>query len=157
MITKRWIVLAIVSALLVIAFISLGITQSGLAGSDQDAHSLAGAWMTTATLDPEFETPPFTTPGVFTRDGLVINSGVGGTVSMGVWERIYGNRFAAMFAGSELADGTSILFEINATVDLSQDGEQFAGPFTNDIYDTEGNLLFTVTGTVNGERMHLDN
>lgn len=153
---KRYLIaMAIILALIASGY-SLALAQANLAQKDQEARSLVGAWVVTAAFDPEFETPPFSAPAAFTKDQLVINSGESGLVAIGAWEKIGSFQYAITFVGYEVAQGTdTIHYWMKATCEISQDGNHLSGRFSNDIYDADDNLLFTITGAIEGERIEV--
>lgn len=151
------VIVAIIAVIaLVVAGVSLVYAQPSLAGADRDAHSLAGSWIINVTPDPTTEVPPFVNYAAMTKDGRLINSDSAGLASVGEWSRTAGNRFAVIFMGYAVSDGQTIQSKVRGTLELSRDGEEFTGPFVTEIFDADGNLIFTVTGTVQGERIHVE-
>jgi hypothetical protein len=64
-------------------------------------------------------------------------------------------RFAVTFVGLEYAtDGsTSGTYKVRSQVTLSDDSQEFSGPFKAEIFDLSGNVTFTLTGTVRAKRV----
>ena len=147
--------------ILVALFVGLSILVSatyfgaGALAADQEDHNLAGSWEVTVIPDASTGVPPFVNFTANTKDGRVITTNGIGLTSIGEWERIGDGRFATFFTGFEPTDGQAIRYTVRSTVELSQDKETFSGPFATDIYDAGGNLLFTMTGTVEAERIHI--
>jgi len=151
------VVVAIIAVIaLVVAGVSLVYAQSSLKGGERDADSLAGSWIINVIPDPAIGVPPFINYSVMTGDGRVINSNESGHVSVGEWIRTAVNRFAVTFMGSDVSDGQLSPYKVRGTVELSQDGEEFTGPFVTDIFDADGNLVFTITGTIQATRIHVE-
>jgi len=153
---KRSVLVVVVLVALIVAGASLAYAQSQLVGAERIGHSIAGSWMITVIPDPASGVPPFVNYSAHTKDGMVIGSNETGHASIGVWSRAAGNQFAGTFVGFEVYEGQTIHYKVRAVMELSQDGEAFTGPFVNDISDVEGNPLFTVTGTVQGTRLHVE-
>ncbi len=78
---------------------------------------------------------------------------------LGVWEAVGPLKYKLNhFAISWTPDGDSLLglANIHEEVTLSDDHDSFTGTFTIDQYDTSGNLLAHVTGTLQGKRITPD-
>jgi len=152
--------LVIVAIIALIALIAAGASlvyaQSRLTAAEPDAHSLAGSWIVTVTPDPETGVPPFVNYAAMTKDGMIIGSNETGHASIGVWTRTAGNQSATTFMGFDTMDGQIIQYKVRSTVELSRDGEEFTGPFVTEIFDADGNTLFTVTGTIQATRIHVE-
>jgi hypothetical protein len=152
--------LVVVAIIALIALIAAGASlvyaQPSLMGTDRDAHSLAGSWIITVIPDPQTGAPPFVNYAAMTKDGMIINSNETGHASIGVWTRTAGNQFAATFMGYDASGEEIIQYKVRSTIELSQDGEEFTGPFVTDLFDADGNLFFTVTGTVQATRIHVE-
>jgi hypothetical protein len=153
------IALVVVALVALIALIAAGASlvyaQPSLVGTDRDAHSLAGSWIITVEpKDPPV--PPFVNYAAMTKDGMIIGSNETGHASIGVWTRTAGNQFAVTFMGYDVSDGQIIQYKVRSTIELSQDGEEFTGPFATDLFDADGNLFLTIKGGVQATRIHVE-
>ena len=156
--SKKSIILTVilVLVLLIIAGTSIVYAQSRQVEKGRANQSLAGAWMVIATIEDPSGIPPITNPAVMTQDGLIINSNETGNTAIGVWAKANDNQYATTFTGFEVSEGQTIQYKIRATLTLSKDGQTYTGPFVNEIFDSAGNLLFSITGVVNGTRMQVE-
>lgn len=154
---KSLVVVALIALIaLIAAGASLVYAQPSLVGADRQAQSLAGSWIVTVIPDLETGVPPFINYNAHTKDGIVIGSNETGHASIGTWIRTGGKQFATTFMGFEVYEGQTIHYKVRAAVELSRDSEEFTGPFVNEISDDEGNVLFTITGTVQATRMQVE-
>jgi hypothetical protein len=153
---KRTLLVAVVIIVLIAAGASLVYAQSRLASADRDARSLAGSWIINITPAPETGVPPFVNYSAMTKDGRLISSNDAGHTSVGEWSRTAGNQFAVTFMGSEVSDDQTTPYKVRSTVELSQDGEEFTGPFITEVFDADGNVIFTRTGTIQATRIHVE-
>ena len=138
---------------LLIALAGMGYAQSG--SSEQ---SLTGAW--NVNIDFGGVIPACSGPSLNTRDGGVVANPCAANESPGYgqWVRTGNREFAVTFVGLEYdlaapggaANGT---YKVRANVSLSNDSQQYSGPFQTDIFDLNGNVVLTVTGTVTAKRV----
>ena len=127
-----------------------------VAGSNP-GNQIAGFWDATATVstpDGDFELPP--SHASMTRDGGMTVNSPGGSATGG-WKRIFGRFYDITFVSFDaLSEDVFLKVTVNATVELSADGQQFIGPFrTSGVQlDASGEtLLFVLEGTVEAERV----
>ena len=138
---------------LLIAFAGMGYAQSG--SSEQN---LMGAW--NVNIDFGGVIPACSAPTLNTRDGGIVANPCAANESPGYgqWVRTGNGEFALTFVGLEYdlaapggtANGT---YKVRASVSLSNDSQEFSGPFQTDIFDLNGNLVLTVKGTVTAKRV----
>jgi hypothetical protein len=123
------------------------------------SHGLAGTWKVNVTRN---NLPPFKSLATFTTDGtLVLTNNVLGfleSTGHGVWTRTSNREFAV----------TAMHFEFNAnsqfvataktriTLTLDETGDRFGGPFIAEVFDASGNVILTVTGDCQGERVEVE-
>jgi len=122
-----------------------------------------GAWNVAVTFDRPGLPPCAPAPavaiathphrGTIVADSCFASEGAG----YGVWEKV-GNRFAITFRGNSFAPGGTVAatYKVRASVSLDASGNVFAGPFQTQIFDLAGNVLDTLTGTVNAVRITLE-
>jgi hypothetical protein len=139
--------------LLLAALSGTVVAQSHLDLSATEAHSLAGSWVVTVKPDGA---PSFVNYTAMHSGGRVVTSNETGKAAIGEWVRVGGNQFAVTFMGFDVADGQTIGYKVRGTLELSQDAERMMGPFVTDIFDAEGKLLFSVTGKMEGTRIHVE-
>ena len=126
----------------------------------QPGQSLEGAW----NVKIESDTPAIdgcAAPAVITRDGGIIAAGCSLAVSPGYgqWERTGNHIFAVTFVGQgfDLATGAiNSTYKVRASVTLSQDLQQFSGPFVTDIFALDGSLILTASGIVTVDRVTVE-
>lgn len=134
-------------------------TASAQADS-KSGQSLAGAW----NVKIEFDTPGIegcTAPGVISADGGIVAAGcsLAESAGYGQWVRAGNGTFNITFVGQgfDLATGAiTSTYKVRARVTLSQDLQQFSGPFVTDVFALDGTLLFTATGTVTADRVTVE-
>lgn len=83
----------------------------------------------------------------------------GGNVCLGVWTRATGAHTYTLTHRVWNYDTTGDwlgTINLSETVTVGKDGNSHSGSFTLDFYDTSGNFLMEVTGTVTGERISAD-
>jgi hypothetical protein len=150
--TKRYsivfLALALITALAYAAF------SSSLARAE--AHGLPGSWIVTVQPDPTTGVPSFINYTTITTDGTMINSSNSGGVGPGVWEKINNDEYQTTFNELFMEGDQQRIGRVRGTVRVSQDKESFSGQFTTEVFDQDSNLLFSISGTVTGIRMHVE-
>jgi hypothetical protein len=148
-----------IALLIVIAVVLAGWSATGYAQGDS-ASSLAGAW----NVKIEFDTPGVegcTAPGMNTADGGVMAAGCSLAESPGYghWVRTGNRQFGITFIGQgfDLATGAiNSTYKVRASVRLTQDLQQFSGPFVTDVFAPDGTLVFTASGLVTAGRVNVE-
>ncbi len=51
--------------------------------------------------------------------------------------------------------GQTFRYTVRGSLELSLDGETMDGKFVNDIFDANGTLIASITGTVHATRLHV--
>lgn len=156
MMRKRILFVAVALITLLAIGVSMVYGQELLMGRGHYARTVAGSWFVTAIPDPATGFPPMVSYSAMTRDGRMIGSGATGLATIGEWQRSGGSQFATTFKGYEVYEGQIIHNNVRAVLQLSRDGEEFSGPFVNEVSDVDGNVLFAIGGTVQGTRMHVE-
>jgi len=139
----------VVVLLLLTALAGFGYAQSG--SSEQN---LAGAW--NVTIDFGGVIPACSAPALNNRDGGVISNACAANESPGYgqWVRTGNHEFAVTFVGLEYGpDPVPGTYKVRASVTLSDEAQEFSGPFQADTFDLNGNLTGSITGTVTGKRI----
>ena len=145
---------AVITVLACVIVISALFLQSDVQAWNRDPRSLAGAWEVEVSPDGGV---PLVNFSANTKDGLIINTNELGFASVGEWKSLGDRRFAVKFTGfQDIGEGSVIRYVVQATVDLGYDKQSYAGPSVTDVYDAEGNLLFSMNGTVSGTRMYAE-
>jgi hypothetical protein len=151
------------SACIAILLLLTAVTGIGYGQSGSSEQNLAGAW--NATIDFGGVIPACSAPALNTRDGGVVSNACFANESPGYgqWVRTGNHEFAITFVGLEygvdantgalLGTSTTGTYKVRANVSLADDAEEFTGPFKTEIFDLNGNLQFTVDGTVTGKRV----
>jgi hypothetical protein len=139
------------------------VTGTGYAQSGSSEQNLTGAW--NVTIDFGGVIPTCSAPAVNNRDGGIVSNACTANESPGYgqWVRTGNGEFALTFVGLEYGVdentgavlGTSTIgkYKVRANINLGNDGQEFSGPFKTEIFDLDGNLQFTVDGTVTGKRI----
>lgn len=112
------------------------------------------------TQAPFIAVETFHPDGTFTETSLTDLLPPAGPPGQGVWAKTGAREFALTFYGVTVGDLTNPQFQgtykVRSKLTLSRAGEEFSGPFIVEIYDTTGALLFTLEGTAQGRRAHVD-
>jgi hypothetical protein len=139
------------------------VTGVGYAQSGSSEQNLTGAWK--VTIDFGGVIPACSAPAVNNRDGGVVSNACTANESPGYgqWVRTGNHEFAVTFVGLEYGVdedtgavlGTSTIgtYKVRANLNLGNYAQEFSGPFKTEIFDLNGNLQFTVDGTVTGKRI----
>ena len=125
------------------------------------APTLVGAWSidVTPTL-----VPAFTSLGTFSADGTLTNISSPSlgfppeSPGYGEWVRVGRHRFAITFH-TLMGDGAGNLAgrqRVRATLTVGPKSEQVSGVFQVDVFDANGGLLVSDTGTVKGSRLKVE-
>ena len=146
-----------IASLIVIATALAGWSATGVA---QSAQSLEGAW----NVNISFDTPGIegcTAPGLNTADGGVMAAGcsLAESTGYGRWVRTGNNTFEITFVGQVFDLSTGAIngtYKVRARVRLSQDLQQFSGPFVTDVFAVDGTLQFSANGLVRADRVNVE-
>jgi hypothetical protein len=156
---------ALIRLPLTIALVLFTVATPGTqAETGSDAHgnspakTIVGAWFSTVT--PTL-IPPFVGLGTFTADGGLINTT---SLSLGApaespghgrWIRTGRRTYDVTFftLSADAAGNHTVTSKVRAKLRLSADGNQFAGVFQVDIFDPNGGLLGSDTGTIRSKRI----
>ena len=150
-----------IASLVIIAAVLAGWSATGYAQADpESSQSLAGAW----NVKIEFDTPGVegcTAPGMTTADGGVMAAGcsLAESAGYGHWVRTGSRQFGITFIGQgfDLANGAvNSTYKVRANVRLTQDRQQFSGPFVTDVFAPDGTLVFTASGLVTADRVNVE-
>jgi hypothetical protein len=142
-------------------------TRATQAEMDSAAHrngqakTIVGAWFSTVTPTV---IPPFMGLGTFTADGGLVNTS---SLSLGTplespghgrWVRTGRRTYdVTFFTISADAAGNHILTsKVRAKLTLSADGNEFNGVFQVDVFDPNGRLLGSDTGTIRSRRIEVE-
>lgn len=120
-----------------------------------DVDSIVGFWEVTLTSNGQVIDSAYVQ---WHSDGTeIMNSSRDprtGSFCMGVWKKMGNKYLLNHFAKSFDADGNFIgPANVHETVRVDRAAQTYSGTFTLDQYDTSGNLLVHVEGTVSGTRI----
>jgi hypothetical protein len=128
---------------------------------DQKSKTIVGSWWT--NVRPTV-LPPFLGLGTFTADGGVIN-----TTSLslstplespghGRWVQTGPRTFAITFATLSADSAGTLLWtsKVRARVRLTQSGDEFTGEFTVELFEPNGSLIASDSGTVHSTRINVE-
>ena len=142
--------------------------------TSSDADAIVGMWHVKFTAQGNQAGPPDGTPidnalVTWHSDGTeIMNSGrppQDGQFCMGVWKRTGPLKYKVnhiAWAGNDAANAPTGIgnpagpARIVEEVTLSPDGNQYAGTFTLDAYDTSGNVVAHIVGILAGTRISVD-
>lgn len=143
-----------------------------LVGEDHDP--IVGMWHVTFTAEGNTPGPPDNTPidnalVTWHDDGTELMNSArppqDGNFCMGVWKRVGHNRYKlnhfawlgndAENAPSGIGNPTGPVRMVEE-ISLSPDGKHYKGNFTLDAYDTAGNQVAHIIGTISATRIDLD-
>ena len=121
--------------------------------------TLVGTWRVTVSPDG---IPPFQAFNTFNADGTSIefdnsNPAALQTIAIGPWERV-GDRDYAFVEVNQVFDDHGYAGEVRVRAKLTLDasGDSFSGPFTFQVVDIGGNVVFQGGGTAKGRRITVD-
>lgn len=128
-------------AAIILIVVALAVGAARIAGAQDtgadSVHPLVGTWLLDTDVDDP-ENPPEV--DVFTADGGVISVQATGDLILGVWEATGDNSATITFVGPEAEEDAYFgLFVIRAQVEVDESGDAFAGSYTFDIVDPDGN------------------
>ena len=114
---------------------------------------IVGTWVVEGHPDPASGVDPFVNVATAARNGLTPGDGtvvnVDPTVgtAVGTWKHLGGLAYKTTFTGFVTP---AMRYVVRASLNVT--GDTFTGPFTTEVLDLDGNVLFTYGGTVNGAR-----
>ena len=125
------------------------------------AKTIVGAWSSTVTPTV---IPPFVGLGTFTADGGLINTtslSLGSPLESpghGRWIRNGSRTYDVTFftVSADAAGNHTLTSKVRAKLTLSADGNEFSGVFQVDVFDPNGGLLGSDTGTIRSRRIEVE-
>jgi hypothetical protein len=135
--------------------VALLVTAASAQSGSTKEPTLAGSWVVYVTPAPESGIPPFVNLSAFTKDGRIINSSPDGAW-VGEWIKTGPRQSASTFMGFTKVGEDFLLFKVRATAEVDESGDTFAAPLQTDIFDGEGNVVITFTGTVRATRFGVE-
>jgi hypothetical protein len=142
-------------------------TLATRAEMDSGAHgngavkTIVGAWFSTVTPTA---IPPFVGLGTFTADGGMVNTtslSLGAPLESpghGRWVRTGRRTYDVTFftVSADAAGNHTLTSRVRAKLRLSADGNEFTGVFQVDVFDPNGGLLGSDTGTIRSRRIEVE-
>jgi hypothetical protein len=125
------------------------------------ASNLSGSWIVTNTPS-DASSPPFLSVATFTADGGYVGAAQGSgaccpilTPGHGVWRNTGANDFLVTFISLGYDDSGDLMGTLTGRLEVRMDpsGNQFGGEFAGTMVAPGGAALFTIEGTVEGERI----
>ncbi len=136
-----------------VAFV--GSAPINAAVGENEAHRVVGSWTVVVTpLAPP--APPIINFSAFTSDGLLINANETGATAIGNWAKATSRQVDTTFSGFQVFGSQTFRYTVRGSLELSLDGETMDGKFVNDIFDANGTLIASITGTVHATRLHVE-
>jgi hypothetical protein len=118
--------------------------------------NVAGSWIVNGTPDPQSGIPQFVNFSTMTKDGSIINIDPLDGTGVGEWKKSGDHKYSVTFRGFTVIDGQSMHYRVRGEIQLGKGGNQFDGEFVTDIFDPDGNIVFSVPGTIHAERFKVE-
>jgi hypothetical protein len=116
------------------------------------ANSPVGSWTVEVTRTG---LPPFTSVVIFSSDGTLTVIEDNGTVGLGVWQKLSGNKYAFTTLEYVQQGGGNFMAKVTSTITLD-DKEHYSGPFYFQFMTLDGHVLADGFGTAAGVRNHVE-
>ena len=144
--------------LVVIALTTPGASRLAVTAQNGQAADIVGAWFVNVT--PTMQSP-FVGLITFNDDGNAIETNALTLASSlespghGQWIQVKHRRYALTFVNLEVNPDGSFAGtgRVRSQIQLEPGGDEWRGTFEVDIFDPDGNVLFTDSGTVSGTRI----
>ena len=143
--------LLVLSALILIGL--AGCQQLGAGSASAEANSPVGMWTGTITLEDG------TTQKVgviFSSDGTMTVMEESGALGLGVWEKVSGNQYRFTFWEYAQQDDAMLTSRVRSTIELSDDKEQYTGPFDFQLSGPDGSVLAEGAGSATFVRNYVE-
>jgi hypothetical protein len=140
---------------------------STLSAQTPNKKALIGSWVETVAFPPESGRPPLKSVGSFNDDGIMVFSDQGSVTTdppsvissfQGVWKHLEKRKFA--FNGlallSDLNGNLVGYLKVRGVYTVSTSGNRYTGASLAEVFDPDGNVLFSVEVTNKGERILVD-
>src|SRR5581483_1985791 len=125
---------------------------SASAQNNNQGNTLTGLWNVTVT-DPGGP-PPFVAMITFNADGTLMATETDEQrVTQGLWHKAGEHDFSLVTYQFDFEPNFDGTFRLTSKVKLDQNKNHLSGPFHIEFFDTNGNLLFTSDGTLDGTRV----
>lgn len=136
--------------------LSLNSGADAAAASQRTAQQPSGA----RTQAPFVAVETFHPDGTFIETSLTDYLPPQGPPGQGVWAKTGAREFALTIYGVTVGDVTNPQFQgtykVRSRLTLNRAGDEFGGPFTIEIFDPSGALVFTLEGTAQGRRARVE-
>jgi len=149
-----------VSAMAVVALVTIGVISASAADDDSAANELVGSWQLTVNRGPQL--PPVKGLTTYTRGHSLIGTAnvlVRGPAH-GTWEHVSGRLYADthIFFRFDPATGTLLgTQKIKENVKLSPDGDSYRAVAISDQFDPNGNLTASgLRATITATRIKVE-
>ena len=155
---RRLLVLVALVAVPALALVALARSGPGAVAQDatpEAADPVVGSWVVTAQFPDGFSAVNFSTimPG-----GVMLNTADDASTGHGAWERTGEGTYAITFVHPDFDDDGALegRSTVRGTLTLGPDGDTFTSPFAVEVTDLAGTVLFSDTGTAEGERIGVE-
>jgi len=144
--------------------VGLGANAFAQSGPTPNKKALVGSWLETVTFPPELGRPPLLSLATFHGDGTMVASDAGGvtidpplvaTSGHGAWRQLQHRTFAyiARELFSDLNGNLTGHLKVRGIYTVSDSGNEYTGTSLAEVFDPDGNLLFSVEVTNSAERI----
>ncbi len=129
---------------------ALPLTAAMMGPAAAPPNRLAGSWEVVGTPDPVSGIPPFLNFTTFDGDGSIVNIDPSVGTGVGRSARSGPMSYDTTFFGFLDAGGPAT-YKVTSTLTLAGP-DAFSGPFLTEVFDLNGEFLFSYTGAVSGMR-----
>ena len=142
------------------------IQQAALNGLPKK-KAIVGTWLETVTFSGEGAPPPLKSLGTYTEDGNIIVADQGNDTTAlpfvfspghGAWVHLNGRTFAwtVIEMVTDLSGNLIAILKVRGEHTVNESGNEYTGQFRAEIFDLVGNLISSVEGTNQGQRIQVE-
>jgi hypothetical protein len=129
--------------------------------------SIVGTWIETVTFSGVGAPPPFRSLGTYTEDGNIVVADQGNDTSAlpfvfspghGAWVHKDGRTFAwtVIELVTDLSGNLVAILKVRGEHTTNEPGNEYTGQFRAELFDPVGNLISSVEGTNQGQRIQVE-
>jgi hypothetical protein len=129
--------------------------------------SIVGTWIETVTFSGVGAPPPFRSLGTYTEDGNIVVADQGNDTTVlpfvfspghGAWVHKDGRTFAwtVIELVTDLSGNLVAILKVRGEHTTNEPGNEYTGQFRAELFDPVGNLISSVEGTNQGQRIQVE-